>query len=135
MKFCVDTKKNNSWYLGTKQYDSKNANKIESIMFQGNGYFGMRAATEERQLHEKRNMFVSGTFDAFADEVTELPNLPDLLNMEIKVDGQTFCLKDGKVKNYHKYLNMQNGELIRKFDWIINHKRVSFKFSRFCFNG
>lgn len=131
MKFCVDTKKNNSWYLGTKQYDSKNANKIESIMFQGNGYLGMRAATEERQLHEKRNMFVSGTFDAFADEVTELPNLPDLLNMEIKVDGQTFCLKDGKVKNYHKYLNMQNGELIRKFDWIINHKRVSFKFSRF----
>lgn len=131
MKFCVNTKKNDNWYLGTDNYDSKNLNKFESVMFQGNGYFGIRAASEERQLNEKRNMFVSGTFDAFADEVTELPNLPDLLNMEIKVDGVPLCLKDGKVRNYRKHLNLQNGELVRKFDWIINHKKLRFKFSRF----
>ncbi|KRN98907.1 glycoside hydrolase family 65 central catalytic [Companilactobacillus kimchiensis] len=106
-------------------------NKMETLMFQGNGYFGMRAAAEEHQLNERRNMFVSGTFDAFPSEVTELPSLPDLINMEIKIDGQALCLRDGQVENYHKYLNMKNGELIREFDWIINHKRINFKFSRF----
>lgn len=131
MKFCVDTNKNNSWYIGTRDYSQANINKFETLMFQGNGYFGIRAAAEEHQLNEKRDMFVSGTFDAFPNEVTELPNLPDLLNMEIKIDGQEFCLKDGKVRNYHKALNMRNGELIRKFDWIIDGKCINFKFARF----
>jgi len=131
MDYCITTRKDNSWYIGTEQFNSKIADKTEAIMFQGNGYFGIRASAEERQLGEKRNMFVSGTFDAFSDEVTELPNLPDILNMEIKIDGQMLCLKDGQVKNYHKGLNMKNGELIRHFDWIINGKQVGFKFSRF----
>jgi Trehalose and maltose hydrolases (possible phosphorylases) len=131
MKFCVDTNKNNSWYIGTRDYSQANINKFETLMFQGNGYFGIRAAAEEHQLNEKRDMFVSGTFDVFPNEVTELPNLPDLLNMEIKIDGQEFCLKDGKVRNYHKALNMRNGELIRKFDWIIDGKCINFKFARF----
>ena len=115
MEFCVDTNKNNSWYIGTKNYDSKMINKIETIMFQGNGYVGMRGVTEEPQLNEKRDMFVSGTFDAFPSEVTELPNLPDLLNMVFQVDGKTLNLKDGQVKGYHKYLDMKNGELTREF--------------------
>lgn len=131
MEFCVDTNKNNSWYVGTKNYDSKMINKIETIMFQGNGYVGMRGVTEEPQLNEKRDMFVSGTFDAFPSEVTELPNLPDLLNMVFQVDGQTLNLKDGQVKGYHKYLDMKNGELTREFTWIINHKQINFKFTRF----
>jgi len=131
MKYCVTTKTDNSWYLGTNKYRYQDSDKTEAIMFQGNGYFGIRAAAEETQVDEKRNMFVSGTFDKFQDEVTELPNLPDILNMEIKIDGQTMCLKDGRIENYHKALNLKNGELIRHFDWMINGKRVSFKFSRF----
>lgn len=131
MKFCVDTNKKNSWYIGTKEYDTKFINKFETLMFQGNGYFGMRAVSEEHQLNEKRDMFVSGTFDAFPSEVTELPNLPDLLNMEIQIDGEPLCLKDGEVENYHKYLDMRNGELIRTFDWLILGKRITFKFQRF----
>lgn len=130
MKFCVTTNNDNNWILETNQF-VKNKNRLESIMFQGNGYFGIRAASEEKQLNEKRDMFVSGTFDALPEEVTELPNLPDLLNMEIKVDGQSFSLHDGKIKNYRKYLNMKNGELVREFDWIIHHKHLSFRHSRF----
>jgi len=100
-------------------------------MFQGNGYMGMRAVAEEQQLNEKRDMFVSGTFDAFPNEVTELPNLPDLLNMEIQIDGEPVQLQTAHVDNYHKYLNMQNGELVRTFDLLINNKRVNLKYSRF----
>lgn len=131
MKFCVDTNKNNSWYIGTNDYDSKMINKFETVMFQGNGYMGMRAVAEEKQLHEQRDTFVSGTFDAFPNEVTELPNLPDLINMEIQIDGHTLCLKDGKIENYHKSLNLKNGELTRTFDWLINDKQVHFNYRRF----
>jgi Trehalose and maltose hydrolases (possible phosphorylases) len=107
MKFCVDTNEKNSWYIGTNDYGSKMINKFETVMFQGNGYMGMRAVAEEKQLHEQRDMFISGTFDAFPNEVTELPNLPDLINLEIKIDGQPLCLKDGYVENYHKSLNLK----------------------------
>jgi Trehalose and maltose hydrolases (possible phosphorylases) len=100
-------------------------------MFQGNGYLGIRATAEERNLNERRNMFVAGTFDAFNDEVTELPNLPDLLNMGIQINQQIFSLSMGLIENYHKHLNLKNGELIRSFDWLINGNRISFKFSRF----
>lgn len=131
MDFCVDTNEKNSWYIGTNKFDHNVINKMETLMFQGNGYFGMRAVSEERQLGERRNMFVAGTFDAFPGEVTELPNLPDLVNMEITIDGHPFCLKDGKVEKYHKYLNMKNGELTRTFDWLIDNKRVGFEFKRF----
>lgn len=131
MKFCVDTNEKNSWYIGTNDYGSKMINKFETVMFQGNGYMGMRAVAEEKQLHEQRDMFISGTFDACPNEVTELPNLPDLINLEIKIDGQPLCLKDGYVENYHKSLNLKNGELTRTFDWIINNKAVHFNYRRF----
>lgn len=131
MKFCVNTNEKNSWYIGTNSYDPQMINKMESLMFQGNGYMGIRATSEEKQLDERRNMFVAGTFDAFPNEVTELPNLPDLVNMEITIDGRSLNLKDGQVKRYHKYLNLKNGELIRKFDWIVDDKTIHFKFARF----
>ncbi|WP_133120395.1 glycoside hydrolase family 65 protein [Companilactobacillus nuruki] len=131
MKFCVDTDKRNSWYIGTDNFDTMMINKIESVMFQGNGYLGIRGVSEERQLGERRDMFVAGTFDAFPGEVTELPNLPDLVNMEIKIDKESLSLNDGSIEDYHKYLNLKNGELTRTFDWIINDKRINFRFSRF----
>ncbi|HCD08417.1 MAG TPA: family 65 glycosyl hydrolase [Lactobacillus sp.] len=131
MKFCVDTDKKNSWYIGTDNYDQFLLNKVESLMAQGNGYLGIRAVSEERQLDERRNMFVAGTFDEYPGEVTELPNLPDLINMEIVIDNQVLSLRDGRIEKYHKYLNLKNGELVRIFTWIINGKKVFFKFSRF----
>lgn len=131
MKFCVDTDKKNSWYIGTDNYDQFLLNKVESLMAQGNGYLGVRAVSEERQLNERRDMFIAGTFDKYPGEVTELPNLPDLINMEIVIDDQTLSLKDGRIEKYHKYLNLKNGELIRIFTWVINGKKVFFKFSRF----
>lgn len=131
MEYCVTTKKDDSWYIGTDHFDLFKDDKTEAIMFQGNGYLGIRATAEERNLNERRNMFVAGTFDAFNDEVTELPNLPDLLNMGIQINQQIFSLSMGLIENYHKHLNLKNGELIRSFDWLINGNRISFKFSRF----
>lgn len=131
MKFCIETDPKNSWYLGTRKFDPLKIDKSETIMYQGNGYLGIRACAEEKNLQERRDMFVAGTFDSFDDEVTELPNLPDILNIKFEIDQKIFSLSNGVIKNYHKYLNLKNGELIRQFDWIIDQKRIHFKFSRF----
>ncbi|MDT6952984.1 glycoside hydrolase family 65 protein [Companilactobacillus alimentarius] len=131
MKYCVDTKENDNWYIGTEKFNPQAIDKSETVMFQGNGYLGIRAAPEEKSLCEKRDMFVAGTFDAFKDEVTELPNLPDILNIRVKINQQLFSLSAGTIQNYQKYLNLKDGELIRKFDWLIADQKISFKFSRF----
>ena len=90
MKFCIETDPKNSWYLGTRKFDPLKIDKSETIMYQGNGYLGIRACAEEKNLQEKRDMFVAGTFDSFDDEVTELPNLPDILNIKFEIDQKIF---------------------------------------------
>ncbi len=42
MEYCVTTKNNDSWYIGTNNFDLFKADKTEAIMFQGNGYLGIR---------------------------------------------------------------------------------------------
>lgn len=49
----------------------------------GNGYLGLRSATEEQYRGETRDLLVAGSFDRFSEEVTELPNAADVTNIEI----------------------------------------------------
>ena len=73
-------------------FDAQTLGKCEAIFAQSNGYMGIRAAHEERYIGERRDAFVTGTFNcADETEVTELPNLPDVTAMEIFVGGERFC--------------------------------------------
>ncbi|WP_162000147.1 glycoside hydrolase family 65 protein [Companilactobacillus halodurans] len=131
MLFGIDTRNDDDWWIGVKAPDIRHLSKYESLMFQGNGYLGIRGALEERYLNEKRDMFVMGSFDKFQDEATELPNLPDIVNMEIQVDGKLLSLNHGIVTNYSRGLNLKNGEIVRSFDWQIEDIKLHFKFRRF----
>ena len=47
--------------------------KVEANFCLGNGYLGLRSATEEKYLGETRDLLVAGTFDRFSfEEVTEV---------------------------------------------------------------
>jgi len=66
----------------------------------GNGYIGIRSATEERYLRETRGVFVAGTFNKFDEnEVTELPNAADMIAIELTIDGEPFDLTVGSMWN------------------------------------
>ena len=77
-----------NWLIGEEVFDGRYLGKCEAIFCQGNGYLGVRHALEEPYTGETRDMFVTGTFNKFhEDEVTELPNFPDLTKMVFMLNG------------------------------------------------
>lgn len=111
--------KADQWIVGEDKFNSQRLGKCEAIMSLGNGYMGLRSATEESYLGEKRNLFVAGTFNKFdKDEVTELPNAADLVMTNIEIDGECFSLDQGEIKHYWRQLNLYTGELQRNVTWV-----------------
>ena len=118
-----------NWLVTEDDFDPIFQGKCETIFCQGNGYMGMRNATEERYINQVRNTFVSGTFNKFDDhDVTELPNAADVSNIDIRIDGKLFGLDKGSFSDYHRTLNLKSGEVTREFTWK-NQEGKAFQFS------
>ncbi|MGF2055651.1 glycoside hydrolase family 65 protein [Vagococcus fluvialis] len=122
----------NHWIIEETTFNPQWLGKYEAIMAQGNGYLGLRASTEESYTNETRNLFVAGTFNQFSkNEVTELPNIPDIINMELVIDGETLDLNRGTVLDYSRQIDYQTGELTRQFIWETTQKKqIRFEFRR-----
>lgn len=133
MKYDLGTGDLTNWMVCEDNFDTHYLGKCETIMALGNGYLGVRSATEERYSGEVRNTFIAGTFNRFdALEVTELPNCADVYEINFEIDGQLFHLTQGIVKSYQRFLNLKNGELTRKIIWISQSgKEIEFTFKRF----
>lgn len=115
----MDYSKISEWIIREDCFDKNKLGKCEAIMSLGNGYLGLRSATEERYLNETRGLFVAGTFNKFDEnEVTELPNAADMIAMKIVIDGENFSLTDGVIEEYARELNIRTGELKRNIIWI-----------------
>src|SRR5690606_2693707 len=100
------------WLISETDFSKGDLGKCEAIMALGNGYMGLRSSTEEPYLQEKRNFFISGTFNrSEQNEVTELPNLADIVQLDIRVDGERFSLEVGETSDYLRQLNLKTAEL------------------------
>jgi len=122
-----------NWLVTEDDFDTRFQGKCETIFCQGNGYMGMRTATEERYISQVRNTFVSGTFNKFDEyDVTELPNAADVSNIDIRIDGKLFGLDKGSFSDYNRTLNLKTGEVTREFTWKNDEgKAFQFSFRRF----
>lgn len=106
------------WIVSETEFKTEFQGKCEAIMSLGNGYLGLRSATEESYLGQVRNLFVAGTFNKFDEyEVTELPNAADVVELNITLNGEKFSLERGEVKSYRRDLNIRTGELVREIIW------------------
>lgn len=129
MNYGKGTGELKNWLVTETDFDTRYQGKCETIFCQGNGYMGMRTATEERYINQVRDTFVSGTFNKFDDnDVTELPNAADVSNIDIRIDGKLFGLDKGSFSDYHRTLNLKTGEVTRAFIWK-NEEGKSFQFS------
>ena len=108
-----------NWLVAETRFHVDHLPKIESIFAQGNGRFGFRAATEESYPEECRNLFVAGTFNCpqGEHEVPELPNVADIIDLPLFINGVRFSLDKGEIVEYERSLNLQNGELSRTVVW------------------
>ncbi|MFC4653259.1 glycoside hydrolase family 65 protein [Lactococcus nasutitermitis] len=132
MPALMNYNKEKPWVIEQKGFEQQYLGKTESVMALGNGYLGTRSSEEESYIGEKRDTFVAGTFNNFDEnEVTELPNVPDMWALEILINGELFSLSQGSVTNYSKQLNLKNGLLTRSFIWTFKDIQLQFKFLRF----
>lgn len=115
----LNYKRAKDWIIEEDRFDTRYLGKCEAIMCLGNGYLGLRSSTEEKYIGERRNYFVAGTFNKFDEnEVTELPNLADIIHMDILINNHVFNLEKGTIKEYTRQLNLKTGELQRHIHWI-----------------
>lgn len=118
LNYRKGTGSDENWLISEERFDERFLGKCESIFCQGNGYLGVRHALEEAYPLEKRDMFAAGTFDRFhEDEVTELPNLPDVTGMELSVNGRPFSLLRGTIRSYERVMDLKSGEVTRTVEW------------------
>lgn len=93
-------------------------NKYASIMAGGNGYMGIRASHEEDYTRQTRGMYLAGLYHrAGRHETNELVNLPDVIGMDIELDGVNFTLLTGELLSWQRELAFSNGELRRSMLW------------------
>lgn len=121
------------WAVEEDAFDGRHIAKCESIFAQGNGYMNLRNALEEDYAGQRRGAFVTGTFNkALPDEVTELPNLPDVTALGLYIDGRRFHLETGTVLAYARRLDLRTGETVRTVTWQSPAgARLALRFSRF----
>lgn len=93
-------------------------NKYASIMAGGNGYMGVRATHEEDYTRQTRGMYLAGLYHrAGCNETNELVNLPDVVGIDIELDGENFTLLAGEILSWQRELAFANGELRRSVLW------------------
>ncbi|MFD1177659.1 glycoside hydrolase family 65 protein [Paenibacillus puldeungensis] len=121
-----------NWIFSEVEFHPLALGKAEAVMSLGNGYMGLRSASEEPYIGEKRNLLVNGTFNKFDEfEVSELPNAADLTRLDIVIDGTRLSLERGTVTDYERSLNLRDAELVRSFVWEYGGKKIRFRFRRF----
>lgn len=128
----LDFSKASEWKIAETNFDPNALGKVEANFCLGNGYLGLRSATEEKYLGETRDLLVAGTFNRFsAEEVTELPNAADVTNIEITLNGVRFDLTQGSTEGYHRTLDLKTGLLTREVVWTSpKGEKFTLKFER-----
>ncbi len=116
-----------------KEFDEQLINKYASLMALGNGYLGLRSCHEEDYEGQTRGMYIAGIYNQLSpSQTTKIVNLPDLIGMEIEINGDIFSNATGQFTFYDRKLNMLTGELIREVIWQNKDgNRFHFLFQRF----
>lgn len=128
-----ENRQTQGWIIQETGFDPRYIAKGESILAQGNGYLNLRCAQEESYVGQRRGAFVTGTFNkAMADEVTELPNLPDVTELSLSINGERFSMDRGTWSEYSRTLDLRTGEVTRRLRWTSPRgDEVELRFRRF----
>lgn len=93
-------------------------NKYASLMATGNGYLGIRACHEEAYTQQTRGMYLAGLYHrAGKEDINERVNLPDVIGVDIQLNGEMFSLLSGSIESGRRELDFACGELTRTLVW------------------
>lgn len=95
-------------------------------MTTGNGYMGIRASHEEAYTLQTRGMYLAGLYHrAGKGEINELVNLPDVVGVEITLNGEIFSLTSGVIESWHRELDFASGNCAVRLSGMRLAGRVS----------
>ena len=107
----------NLWHIIEDNFDPKKMNSQGSVYTIGNGYFATRGTFEENYFGAKPGTLLYGVFDDIDIGKEELANAPDWLPIKLFVNGERFHMTRGKILEYQRTLDIQNGVLTRTIRW------------------
>ena len=108
----------NLWHIIEDNFDPKKMNSQGSVYTIGNGYFATRGTFEENYFGAKAGTLLYGVFDDIDIGKEELANAPDWLPIKLFVNGERFHMTRGKILEYQRTLDVQNGVLTRTIRWV-----------------
>lgn len=109
----------NLWQISEDTFnpETKHMRSQETVYSVGNGYFCTRGTFDEGYPRATPATLLFGVFDAVAIAKEELANAPDWTSLGLIVNGERFRLDKGKILDYHRMLDMQEGILRRTIHW------------------
>jgi len=109
----------NLWNVNEDTFDAtpKKLHSQETVYSIGNGYFCTRGTFEEGYPRANPATLLYGVFDTIPISKEELANAPDWTLIHLTVNGERFRLDKGKLLDYQRTLNIQNGVLSRTVHW------------------
>lgn len=122
------------WILKEPQNSFEFNEKTETVFSSCNGYMGVRASWETRQLKENRGIFIAGLYHkAGPNEITELIHGPDITEFSFYIDGVPFFMDRSKISQSSRKLNVMTGELLTELDCRIpDGNQIGMKSGRFA---
>src|SRR5712692_11269921 len=105
------------WQISENTFDPKKLHSRETVYTIGNGYFGTRGTFEEGYPRANPATLLFGVFDDIPIGKEELANAPDWVPIKLFVNDERFRLDKGKILDYQRTLDMQNGVLSRTVRW------------------
>lgn len=104
--------------VSESEFSLHTLNKYAALMAQGNGYLGLRASHEEGYTQQTRGMYLAGLYHrAGKNDINELVNLPDVIGMDITLNGEIFSLTAGTVEQWQRELDFSHAGLHRRVIW------------------
>lgn len=135
----------NRWIISDNSLDKRDLLKNESIFNVANGYVGIRGNFEEKYpnnfptirgtylnaFYEKASIKYGEKAYAFPETMQKIVNITDAQDVNIIIDGQSFSMFEGTVKDFNRYLDMEKGYYRREVWWISpNEKELKIKITR-----
>lgn len=107
------------WEVKEYPFRPDNLPHTETIFTTGNGLVGVRGSFEEGYPGDTSTTLVAGIFNHKEGElVPELVSIPDWLALEVRVNGETCRLDQGRILGFERVLDMKTATLRRGVLWL-----------------
>jgi len=113
-----------TWAIVQTGFEPERQHHMETVFTIGNGYFCSRGSLEEGYPDDHALTMAHGVFDDMPISFTELANLPNWLDLTLRIDGDPFRLDQGHPVHFRRYLDLRRAVLRRDVRWRSPHGTV-----------